>query len=100
MHAIVYRWRVKDGSEDAFTRAWAQLTDTIRGRCGSFGSRLHRAEDGSWVAYAVWPDRATWEACTPDDPAAATAMREAVEEDFEPLHLTVTDDRLAAIPGD
>ena len=99
MHAIVYRWRVRDGREDAFAAAWARMTDTIRAGCGSFGSRLHRAEDGTWVAYALWPARAPWEACTPDNPAAAAAMGEAIEEAFDPLHLTILDDRLAPIPA-
>ena len=71
------------------------MTDTIRKQCGSFGSRLHSCEDGTWVAYAVWPDAATAEACSPDNPAAAEAMATAVRDRFEPLRLMVVDDRLA-----
>lgn len=77
MHAVLYRWRVKPGGDEAFQRGWAQLTDSIRAQCGSYGSRLHRADDGTWVAYALWPDRATWEACTPDDPAASRLLGDA-----------------------
>ena len=58
--AVIYRWRVHPGMEESFTAAWETLTRGIREGRGGLGSRLHRAEDGTWVAYAQWPDRATW----------------------------------------
>ena len=56
MIAIVYRWRVTDGMEEQFVDGWSRVTRAIREHCGSHGSRLHRAEDGTWLAYARWPD--------------------------------------------
>ena len=97
MYALVYRWRLHPGAEEAFGTAWAAMTDTIREQCGSLGSRLHSCEDGTWVAYAVWPDAATFKTRSPDNPAAAQAMAAAIQENFEPLRLTVTDDRLAVL---
>ncbi len=97
MFALVYRWRLHPGREESFAAAWAEMTETIRSDCGSFGSRLHRSDDGTWAAYAVWPDAATFDACSPDNPTAGAAMAAAVQENFEPLRLTVTDDRLAPL---
>lgn len=94
MHAILYRWQVRDGHDEAFRQGWRDLTESIRARCGSFGSRLHRADDGSWVAYALWPDRATWQACHPDDPAASALLAAAISASDDPLHLDVVDDRI------
>ena len=58
---VIYRWRLHPGREQQFIDCWSRNTPIIAERCGGLGSRLHRAEDGSWLAYAQWPDRATWE---------------------------------------
>jgi len=95
--AVIYRWRLRAGSEDAFVEAWATLTRAIRDRRGGRGSRLHRAEDGTWVAYARWPDRPTWErarAAEAADPDAAAAMSGAVAESFPPVTLDIVADLL------
>ena len=62
MIAVLYRWKVKAGAEMAFREAWNAMTETIRVRHGTGGSRLHRTDDGEFVAYAVWPSRPHWEA--------------------------------------
>jgi quinol monooxygenase YgiN len=62
MFIALYRWRVKEGQEKNFLEDWHRRTEEIYQHCGSLGSRLHRAEDGVWVAYAQWPDRRTYDA--------------------------------------
>ena len=61
MFAVIYRWRVLPGHEAEFEAGWRAGTDAIANEFGGWGSRLHRGDDGSFVAYAQWPDRATWE---------------------------------------
>jgi heme-degrading monooxygenase HmoA len=56
----VYRFVVKNGEEAAFEQAWTDLTNMIYADCGSNGSRLHSAGGGVYIAYAAWPDRASW----------------------------------------
>ncbi len=89
--AVLYRWRLRDGSEDSFLQAWEAVTRMIRSERGGLGSRLHRGEDGLWTAYAQWPDRETWQrsqALGPGEAAeAAAAMRAAIEHAEEPLLL-------------
>jgi hypothetical protein len=59
MFAVVYRWRVISGLETQFEEGWRRGTARIAAEFGGWGSRLHR--DGQeYVAYAQWPDRATW----------------------------------------
>ncbi|WP_269531756.1 antibiotic biosynthesis monooxygenase [Chitinimonas sp. BJYL2] len=53
--AVLYRWRLKPGQESQFIAAWSFLTCRYRDQHGAMGSRLHRAEDGTWYAYAQWP---------------------------------------------
>ena len=73
MFAVMYRWRLKPGTESEFVAAWADRTRAILETEGGLGSRLHRADDGSIVAYAQWPSRAAWEAFwnTPSPPSEA-----------------------------
>lgn len=40
--------------ESEFTEAWSQVTRFMVENCGSLGSRLHRANDGTFYAYAQW----------------------------------------------
>jgi len=97
--AVVYRWRLVEGREGAFERAWARVTEGLRAERGGLGSCLHRAEDGTWVAYARWPDRATWQRSRDAgavDEGAAERMRAAIAESLEPLLLDLLDDRLGA----
>ena len=99
MFIALYRWKLKPGKEDQFREAWSQVTQSIREKCGSLGSRLHSSEDGTWVAYAQWPSKKAWEAdCALDEKgnAARTRMRDAVEERFPQMLLTVTDDYLVS----
>ena len=95
--AVIYRWRVHPGMEESFTAAWETLTRGIREGRGGLGSRLHRAEDGTWVAYAQWPDRATWanmQEMGSLDAAASADLKEAVAESFDPILLEPVRDLL------
>lgn len=80
---VIYRWRLHPGKEQQFVEVWSRNTPLIIERCGGLGSRLHRAEDGTWLAYAQWPDRATWEAsyAVPGwDTEGGRLMEEAIAE--------------------
>lgn len=95
--AVIYRWRLRAGMEEQFQTAWAKLTEAIRDERGGLGSRLHRADDGSWVAYAQWPDRETWERSQASESAAAVAsamMAAAVENSTAPVALDPVADLL------
>ena len=92
MFTAIYRWRLTPGMESQFVEGWERVTRAIRATCGSYGSRLHRCEDGSWLAYARWPDAATRDACEHGDEEGRRMMREAVAEDFEELLCEIVSD--------
>jgi hypothetical protein len=104
MFVALYRWKVKAGRENAFREAWIRVTRANCALYGSLGSRLHRSEDGTWIAYAQWPSREDWEYAwrrgVLADPESSAVMRECVEADsadeqFKPsLALTVIEDML------
>jgi quinol monooxygenase YgiN len=101
MLIVIYRWKLKRGTEERFRDAWRRATEAISLRYGALGSRLHAAEDGSFVAYAQWPDKRHWEDMRKGPPADAqslASMRECIDASRDYgnpfLALTVTDDYL------
>ena len=95
MFIAVYRWKLKEGQEQKFREGWRRRTGEIYRKCGSLGSRLHRAEDGTWVAYAQWPERRLWEAARQvpvTDTQATEMMKESVEVSYPEMLLEVSDD--------
>ena len=97
--AVIYRWRIRNGMEDQFQQAWVIVTKSFIDERKALGSRLHRVDDGSWVAYAQWPSRRAWERSRelgPSDPNAAAVMAEATEESFEPILLHPVSDHLVS----
>ncbi|WFB05896.1 antibiotic biosynthesis monooxygenase [Streptomyces sp. LX-29] len=95
MFAVIYRWRLRPGKEEQFVDGWHRVTRAIHAQCGSYGSRLHQADDGTWAAYARWPDAETRERCSTPDPEGLALMRDAVEEYFPETRLRIVDDLLA-----
>ena len=61
MFVVIYRWRVIPGLDAQFEAGWRAGTERIAAEFGGWGSRLHRTDDGAFIAYAQWPDKATWE---------------------------------------
>ena len=85
MFTAIYRWRLKPGMEKQFVEGWERVTAAIQAACGSYGSRLHQCQDGTWLAYARWPDAATRDRCDHQEVEGQRLMREAVAEDYEDL---------------
>ena len=96
--AVLYRWRIKPGREDAFVEAWAEGTKLIHEKCGSYGARLHKGADGLFWSYAVWPSEEARLACfeTHDFFALPVfqTMQAAIETRFEEVPLTIEADWL------
>jgi len=96
-HAVLYRWRIKPGCEEDFAAAWGRLTEMMRAERHALGSRLHRADDGTFVAYARWPSKAAWSAAEAEPPksAARALMAAAIAERFPETHLEIIADLLS-----
>jgi hypothetical protein len=46
-----------------FRQGWRHITETIYKQCKSFGARLHKTEEGTWIAYTLWPDEESQISC-------------------------------------
>ena len=103
MVVYLYRWKLKHGSEKSFASAWASVTEELKTKCGSLGSRLHLGNDGLFYGYAQWPDKKTRENAKLSNDKIEDArkqMREATEESLPEIVLEPRSDFLSptAIP--
>lgn len=102
MFAVLYRWRVEEERAADFIRQWGLATTAIRDRCGSFGSRLHRTEDGEWVAYARWPDLESQDECGKLAPIPELTPMLALIDDpdrYPPIRMRIETDLLDEPPA-
>jgi heme-degrading monooxygenase HmoA len=98
MFNVIYRWKLHEGKEEQFQKAWAEATHLIRAHRGGQGSRLHRCADGSYLAYAQWPDQETWNRSSEiplPETSAFERMKDAVAASESPIQLTVLKDLLS-----
>lgn len=61
MFCVVYKFYVDPAKHEQFKEGWRAVTMALKAECGGLGSRLHQDQNGNWIAYAQWPDKATWE---------------------------------------
>lgn len=62
MFIAVYEFELKEGTQHQFRQAWLLVTKAIYRHCGSYGSRLHVAENETiLIGYAQWPDKQSWQ---------------------------------------
>ena len=101
MFTVIYRWQVVPGLEAQFEAGWRRGTERIAAEFGGWGSRLHAAGEGVYIAYAQWPDEETWKKASEQrmhhsDDEARRMYREAiVPGTFETLYaMPVTSDLL------
>lgn len=96
MFNVIYRWRVKESCEESFRDAWRRATEAIHQKYYSLGSRLHKSDDGRWIAYAQWRSREDWQAMQNSplaaDEEAFAVMRDSIEGTTEVTCMTLADD--------
>ena len=80
MYAIIYTFKVKEGMEETFIQSWKTMTQLIYEYENSFGSRLHQSEENVFIAYALWPDKQTFENAGGNLPDEAKEVRNKMRE--------------------
>lgn len=74
MFAVIYRFKLKPHQEVSYREYWNKIANYFIEKRGAFGSCLHKGEDGLWVAYSRWPDRATRDASWPGENAPSEEL--------------------------
>lgn len=98
MLIALYRWKIKPGYEQQFAHHWSEITLYYRENHGSFGSRLHRGNDGLFYGYAMWPSLEQRKEAfdTGVEHPSRQGMVEAIEESLPEVLLEVVADFLKA----
>jgi Antibiotic biosynthesis monooxygenase len=99
-YAVLYRWCLRPGAEEAFVEAWSRISKVLRDERGSLGSRLHRGADGLWYSYAQWPcaeARSKAFALGSVDSVASKKMSDAIAEEFPEVELESFADFMIAL---
>jgi len=65
MFAVIYRGYVKDECETKYQGLWNIVATYFVKECGALDSTLHKTEEGMWLAYSKWPNKATRDAAWP-----------------------------------
>ncbi len=98
MYAIIYRFDVRQGQEAQFETSWQLVTHAFMKHAGGLGSRLHKNETGSYIAYAQWPDKISWESARQKLPKTALKIQERMNTYCEEItvlfHMEVKNDLL------
>jgi hypothetical protein len=79
MFAVIYRAFIKPSLESTYQTAWREVASYFIKHRGSYGSSLHKTEDGMWLAYSRWPDKATRDASWPGENAPDDVLPEQVK---------------------
>lgn len=77
---LIYSFKINNGKEVDFIHSWTELTKLIYEYEGSYGSRLHKADDNLFIAYAQWPDKETFNKAGKNLPEEATTYRQLMRE--------------------
>ncbi len=80
MISIIYQFDLKPKQEDDFIQAWHEMTLLIYKFENSLGSRLHKKDDRTFIAYALWPDQFTWENSGDKLPKEAQLVRQRMRQ--------------------
>ena len=100
MHAIIYQWDLKPAVEEKFISAWRDITLCLKEKDGSGGSRLHKSDDGSYFAYALWTSlehRTKAFASGIPHQDQIMKMRDCSKRRYPEVKLVITDDLLLPI---
>lgn len=104
MFAVLYQGTIKEGTELEYQAAWRTIATYFKNHCGALGSCLHCAEDGSWIAYSRWPNKATRDAAwapqnmpseIPSDiKAAVSNLTQCFENGYTEIGMEIIEDLL------
>ena len=67
MFAVIYRSYIKPELENEYQKLWHQVASYFIQQRGTIASCLHKTEEGIWLAYSRWPDKATRDASWSSD---------------------------------
>jgi hypothetical protein len=93
MFAVLYQGYIKSGHEADYQKAWHLVASYFVAERGALGSCLHRTEDGKWLAYSRWPDKATRDASWPGENAPSDELPLEIRQAINMIKECIDQDR-------
>ena len=97
MFVVIHRMQVKPDQRQHFVACWRTVAEAMEEQGGGSGTRLHVAEDGTYIAYSRWPDRQTWEAY--ETPTRYVQVDDSMRETCESMEVLYELETVTDIPG-
>jgi heme-degrading monooxygenase HmoA len=97
MFAVIYRWQLRPGRDEQFVEGWHRCSTQIKKRFGSYGSRLHRTDEGLYVSYGRWPSEQAREPYREQldfDPESFALMQGAIARELPETRMHIIGDLL------
>lgn len=92
--AVIYRAHILPEKEAEYVRHWKLIASYFVAQRGALGSTLHKTDEGMWVAYSKWPDKATRDASWPkEQEKASSALPTPIRDAIEGLRRCLNPDR-------
>lgn len=85
MFAVIYRFKLQPHQEAVFQQYWHQIATYFVQRRGAIGSCLHKGDEGLWVAYSRWPDKATRDAAWPGEDAPNDELPQDIRDTIQKM---------------
>lgn len=79
MFAVIYRAYLMPGTEIEYKKQWNKVANYFMTHRGALGSCLHKTEEGFWLAYSRWPDKATRDASWPGENAPPEILPDEIK---------------------
>ena len=67
MFAVLYQGYVKPGLEEDYRASWKTIATYFVKEKGALGSSIHKSEEGYYVTYSRWTDKAARDASWPKE---------------------------------
>lgn len=93
MFTVIYRSYVIPGREEEYKKLWHQIANYFVNQRGAIGSMLNYSDDGYFLAYSRWPDRATRDASWPGEKDASKALPLEIQNAIKHIKLCADQDR-------
>lgn len=93
MFAVIYRGYVNEGMESKYQKLWHKIATYFVEERGALGSCLHKTEEGYWLAYSRWPDKATRNASWPGDDAPSDELPNEIRQAITNIKDCIDQDR-------
>jgi hypothetical protein len=93
MFAVIYRAYLHPATEAVYQQQWHKVAHYFVTHCGALGSCLHKTEEGYWLAYSRWPNKAARDRSWPGENAPADSLPDDISKAIIEIQQCINQER-------